>query len=205
MAPAKKKLLIIIAALAAVLALMLAAIPLLEWLMGDDPWHKYIHFAPQWLSADIESDSEYMSLDQSVHYITNDGYTFDTVIDPADYQRYPKEMQLIITWLFAARAGDDVTYNQCFSPEYIAAVGIKPAFTQQKIYDIKLICYKTAATVEGYENAMLYGLRYKIKDNNGTLRMDIGSDAEREQFLTVVRDRSENVYIHGVKIYYLDY
>lgn len=205
MTPAKKKLLITIAALTAVLALMLAAVPLIEHLTNKSRLHMVIHFAPKWMSENIESDSEYMSLDQSVHYIVNNGYTFDTILTPADYSRYPEEMQLIITWVFAARAGDDVTYNQCFSPEYIAADGIKPAFTQQKIYDIKITCYNTATTVEGYENAMVYGLRYKIKDNNGTLRMDIGSDTEREQFLTVVRDRSDNVYIYGVRTYDLEY
>lgn len=98
-------------------------------------------------------------------------------------------------------AGDSVAYNALFSPEFIAASGSYSAFTKQKLYDISIIEHSISAPVpEGYSKVYLYGLAYKIKDNNGSLRKDVGSDAELEQYLTIVEDADGNVFVHGINV-----
>lgn len=162
-----------------------------------------IQFADPSLSADIYADAAYMALDRSIHYVTNDGYTITVEIPESEYAKYSKEVQLLIALVRAAERGDSEAYNACFSPEYIQESGRIDSFTMQKIYDIMITEYRTSIGVpEGYRTAAVYGLRYKIKDNNGSLRNDMGSDAEHEQYISVVTDAQGNAWIYGIQLYY---
>ena len=114
---------------------------------------------------------------------------------------------MLIRLVAAATAGDADAYNACFSPEYLEASGPEEPFTMQKIYDIEIVNYHAGAEVskehkEIYKNAAVYGLRYKIKDNNGSLRYDMGSDSVHEQYIAIVTDKEGNALIYGVQTHH---
>jgi hypothetical protein len=204
----RKKTLIVAIAVTLAVLLLAVLIPLIILQiddMGRGP-HMTIHFADPALSDDIYADAEYMSLNRAINYTTTEGYTVTVEIPESDYVRYSDEVQLLIRLVEAAIAGDNIAYNSCFTPEYIAASGAEEPFTMQKIYDIEIVNYHSSAAVEKehaeiYKNAAVYGLRYKIKDNNGSLRYDMGSDAVHEQYISVVTDAEGNALIYGVQMH----
>ena len=202
----KTKIIIAASVTVAVILLAVILVPIIILAVDDmrnNGPHMTIHFADPSLSEDIYADAEYMSYDRAIYYITNEGYTVKTEIPEADYPRYSKEVQLLIALVKAAIAGDADAYNACFCPEYIAASGREEPFTMQKIYDIEIINYHQGAPVpEGYREASVYGLRYKIKDNNGSLRYDMGSDAVHEQYISTVTDDEGKALIYGVQLHY---
>ncbi len=203
----KKRVVILLISLLSLAILLLALFPLALLLLfpKDEPSLPGIHFADPSLSLDIESDEDYMALDRAIYYRTVDGYEIRTEIPEDAYTTQPKAVQLLIAWIYAAQQGNAAAYNACFSPEYVAKSGLQPDFTKQKIYNIT-ITYRgrvSDTTVsEGYADTFLYSLSYCIKDNNGSLRKDMGSDASREQYLTLVQDDEGHVYIHGIKMYF---
>lgn len=199
----KKKLLILIAVICGVVALLLSAIPLLSWLLREpEPTYHY-NFADPSLSMDIYSDEDYMGLDRSIYYTTGRGaYEFKNAISEESYTSYNKAVQLLIKLVLAAQAGDSNAYNECFSSEYIEKEGEFGSFTMQKIYDINIKEYTVSSPIDvpdTYQEVYMYGLSYKIKDNNGSLRKDIDSDSSREQYITVVIDKQDKAWIYGVQ------
>lgn len=197
----KKKIIILSSAILLAVFFMLAIIPFLLREEEQTPAYPDYDFAEEWLSADIYSDEAYMELDRAIYYKTIDGYELTVPITDDQYIHQSDEVQLLVDFVKAAIAGDEDAYNACFSPEYIAKSGAVAPFTMQKLYNILITDYRTASTVPaGYVSARVYGLRYMIKDNNGSLRRDIGSDAEREQYISVVTDDDGNAYIYGVEI-----
>ena len=203
----KKQVLILLASLIAAALLMLALLPLLSGLAfsPQEPELPQINFADPSLSRDIESDADYMSLDRAIYYRTVDGYEIRTEIPEEAYSAQPEAVQMLISWLYAARRGDVSAYNACFSPEYIQKSGEQPAFTMQKIYNITITYHgrvSDSSVSGGYARTLLYSLSYCIKDNNGSLRKDMGSDVSREQYITVVEDAQGRAYVHGIRMYF---
>lgn len=200
----RKKIVVLAVAVTLSALLLLASIPLIEWLFREpEPDYDFV-FADPSLSADIYADEDYLDLDRTVYYSTSEGgYEFVTAIEESSYTSYDKAVQLLIKLVKAATAGDADAYNACFSPEYIKASGAFDDFTMQKIYDICIRKYALpsgTAVPEGYREVYVYGLSYKIKDNNGSLRNDMESDSSHEQFITVVLDKSGNALIYGVRV-----
>lgn len=164
---------------------------------------KPIVFADPALSADIFSDEEYLELDRDVYLESGDDVArIRTAIDEESYLRQPAEVRMLIAWITAARDGDAAGYNACLSPEYRQKSGAKALFTQQKLYDITIREHTIDVAVpEGYASVSCYGVAYKIKDNNGSLRDDMGSDAELEQYVYVVKDRDGQAAIYGIRTF----
>jgi hypothetical protein len=198
----KKKLFLSVAVIAAAAVILLALVPLLSLLFQEPPPTYDYDFADPSLSVDIFSDEDYMGLDRSIYYTTGQGgYEFKNAIGENDYTSYNKAVQLLIKLVLAAQAGDADAYNACFSAEYLQKEGRFGEFTMQKIYDINIKEYTPPSDIvlpDTYDEAYVYGLTYKIKDNNGSLRNDIGSDGAREQYITVVIDRNDRAWIYGV-------
>ena len=158
-----------------------------------------IEFADPSLSVDIYEDEKYMELDRTIYYTMVDGYETTVPILAGEDIHYSTEVRLLVSLIRAAIAGDTDSYNACFSKEYIKASGEFSPFTMQKLYDIAIVDYTyTAAAPSGYVSVRVYGLRYKIKDNNGSLRNDVGSDGEIEQRISVVKDADGKAFIYGI-------
>ncbi len=203
----KRKTVVLLVSLGVAVLLLLLLFPVLLFYLTtpEEPTMPNIHFADSSLSLDIYSDEDYMSLDRNIYYCTKDGYEVRTEIPESQYASQSPAVQLLITWIRAAERGDSAAYNACFSPEYIEKSGEKTAFTMQKIYNITITFHgrvNESSVSEGYADTYLYSLSYKIKDNNGSLRNDMGSDVSRDQYITVVADKKGNAYVHGIRMYF---
>ena len=103
----------------------------------------------------------------------------------------------------SAIAGDHDAYNDCFSKEYLLTNGYADEFTMQKIYGIVIQKYSVTAKSGdgGIYNEYVYTLDYKIMENDGTLRRDIGSDMSRTQYITVT-DRTGEYKIDRIRMFF---
>ena len=192
---------ITVVAISAVLLIFAAILPLLFLGDGDPQTSQRFDFADPALSADPMSDADYMELDRTVYYRTLSGYEITVSISESDLSSVDAELFLLWQLVHAAMAGDADAYNACFSSEYIQSSGKTQDFTKQKLYDITVTLYEGAEQKipDGYASVRSYGLAYKIKDNNGSLRKDMGSDAIKEQLFFVVKDMSGNAAIYGMR------
>ncbi len=197
----QKKRLLWASALLLVLVLLVALIPLILPLFDKPADRRPINFADPSLSYYPHLDRDYMSLNRSVYFVEKGTTTIKTEISEGNAAQFSRPVRFLLKLIEAELAVDATAYNALFSPEYVAVSGLENGFTPQKLYDISIIEYGVSSAVpEGYEKVYLYGLAYKIKDNNGSLRTDIGSDAELEQYLTVVEDADGNLFIHGINV-----
>ena len=199
----KKLLVILLVAFLTVLILLTPALLLLGSNDGgdDNGGRAEIEFADPLLSVDIYTDEDYMDLDRRIYYTLVDGYETTVPIPEGEEIHYSTEVRLLVRLINAAIAGDTDTYNACFSKEYIETSGEFAPFTMQKLYDISIVDYTYSAVApSGYTSVRVYGLRYKIKDNNGSLRDDIGSDGEIEQRVSVVKDANGTAFIYGINV-----
>ena len=184
-----------------VLLLLAGLLPLLFGDGGEASGPPSYDFADPSLSADPSADADYMELDRTVYYRTLEGYEITVAVREENLSSYDAEVVLLYRLVQAAMAGDSDVYNACFSPEYVAASGKIGSFTKQKLYDVTLTLYdsSTLNVPEGYTSVRAYGVTYKIKDNNGSLRSDMGSDAVRGQIFLVVKDAAGNAAVYGVR------
>ncbi|MBQ8175208.1 MAG: hypothetical protein IJ009_07400 [Clostridia bacterium] len=193
--------LITVIGLSVVLLIFAAVLPLLFSDGEETPKPPSFVFADATLSADPQADEDYMALDRTVYYRILSAYEVTVSIHEEDLSRLDAELVLLFRLVQAAMAGDHEAYNACFSPEYVASDGKVEAFTKQKLYDITFTLYEgTEQTVPvGYSSVRAYGLTYKIKDNNGSLRNDMGSDAMKEQLFFVVKDAAGVASVYAVQ------
>ena len=94
---------------------------------------------------------------------------------------------------------DYVKGNSFFSDAYFDVEAEKEAFTAQKLYNITITLQSREEIIEEGEtyNREIYVVEYMIRQNNGTFRTDVGSDAIRKQ-LVVVTDREGEMKIDTV-------
>ena len=182
----KKKLTIVIVAFACILVFSVFAI----YVLRRDQTPKFYFpepsdgpFAPIDWSEDIMSDPEYLAL----------GDLLLVYADVPPFSHYPMsdgdlalgaDAVLLYRVIESIRAGDAELYNGFFSDFYLRAVGEKPDFTPQKLYDIEITYCKTYEDdTAGVLN--MYRVGYKIMDNNGTYRNDIASDELRYVYFCI--------------------
>lgn len=137
-------------------------------------------------SEDIFQDEEYLGLDRLVCYTeVKTGVTLS--IDDNNYSNYNDLVVFMYEYIRSIIYGDDVFYNSCYSDRYIAVEGKQYPFTMQKLYDIEFgIESRDQSTSDGILSKVW--LDYKIFKNNVTLRTDIGSNVNRRQYLTIIRE-----------------
>ncbi len=163
-------------------------------------------FADPSLSQDIFSDEDYMDLDRGVYYEEgSDAAMIRSLVREEDYASQSPEVQCLLYMLQAIQQGDAATYRTFFTPAYTEKVTLPTTFTMQKIYNISITqrAYsESAADVPaGYASVTCFGVRYMIKDNNGSFRSDMGSDCILEQFYYVVTDKDGNAWVNQVLTY----
>ena len=190
-----------LALLSAALLILAVILPIL--FNGDQgtPPTPSFEFADPSLSTNPEADEEYMALDRTVYYRRMSGYEVTVPIQEENLSSQDAELVLLWRLVRAAMKGDNEAYDACFATEYIQAGGGTASFTKQKLYDITITFYEGVEQPlpAGYSTVRFYGLTYKIKDNNGSLRSDMGSDAVKEQFFLVVRDAEERAFAYDVR------
>ena len=95
--------------------------------------------------------------------------------------------------------GDVEAYNECMG----VGVPDEDGFTQQQIYDIKIT--KKGQSSQYTKDGKLYNqyefiLEYKIQENNGTFRRDMGSDVSKPQYF-VIADMSGEMCVENILNY----
>lgn len=158
---------------------------------GDETQPNNYRFDYANYDENIFLDKEYMSYDRSIYYTGVNTYMTVTIDrkhmdDVSEIYREP--VLFLMDYIDAMINGDVTEYNACHAPEYYTG-GRKPKenFTMQKLYSITLISVDnwyddSDSTAKRYYNI---GIEYMIKNNNGTLRNDMGSDAIRRKYLTI--------------------
>lgn len=158
-----------------------------------------IFFTPDY-DEDIYQDSEYMSLDRNIYiYDIDTGVTES--IESEDLEGYGDGVKFVVDLVNSIIAGNAELYNDFFSDEcfYNDLVEEKEAFTMQKLYNIKITCMNETDVSDNTQTYRQYEiiLEYMIRNNNGTFRTDIGSDASKMQYL-VITDRSGELLIENI-------
>lgn len=154
-----------------------------------------IIFATPDYDEDIYADAVYMGLDRNIYI-----YDVDTglreSLEPEDFEQYGDSVRFMSDFVNAIIGGDVEKYNSCFAnDEYY-----KESFTKQKLYNIVITKLSYEEIEEGSRTWAQYefALEYMIRHNNGTLRLDIESDACRTQYITV-SDRSGELLIESMR------
>lgn len=129
---------------------------------------------------DIMEYEEYLGLNRLIMY--QDG-NITTSIDDKTVLKYDEGLVLMYDLLGYIIAGDHEGYNSLVHPKEDK----KDKFTQQQLYDIRIIRHsRTEMQGEsGRYMEYVYKLEYKIHENNGSFRNDIEPDASRAQYFVI--------------------
>lgn len=137
-----------------------------------------IYFYEADYNLNIFEDKKYMSSDRSVYYFeygSGEPITSENINDLPEAAKFFEEYFRIVI------NGEYEKYPLLFTEKYKQYNKIPQPFTKQKVYDIQVeLTDQQTVNEDGKEIlANIYTVRYKIKDNNGTFRSDIGSNTNK--------------------------
>lgn len=184
-------------AIGCVLLLAILTVILLTILLPEDepaptPTPSQIRFSPVY-DGDIRENEAYLSLNRCYILCLPD-YGIKEEIDDSRFAS-DGELGLIRDYIESLVDGYPNACRSLFTASALEENPI-PDFAQQMIYGDRGI----EITKETAENGKsVYRLEYMIRQNNGTYRSDVGSDAMRPEYLTVV-DTGDGVFrIDGIR------
>jgi len=151
-----------------------------------DPNAQTIIFHEINYDEDIFEDSVYMGLDRNIYiFDLNTGVTES--LEEHDYTNYGKDVKFMADFINYIILGNAEGYNDCFNEDYYSDIDNEPkeSYTMQKLYNIKLTKITEEKIDNGEYTEYVYYLEYMIFQNNGSFRMDIGSDASVAQYITL--------------------
>ena len=195
---AKKRLMVaIIVVIAAIVLLLVASvvIDIIENKKRAGEVEIDYDFYPADFNENIFEDEKYLNLIEGEFLKYCDSTTNLTVgIDRETAKDHGEPVAFIVEMLYDAIEGNCDEYNKNFSTEFYKSNSPKQAFTMQKIYDVT-ITFISAEKTEDYTKYN-YCLEYKIFENNGTFRKDIG-DGSKKQYL-VITNRSGELLVDSI-------
>ncbi len=122
----------------------------------------------------------YLDKDRSVRYSQDaSGYGLTTSMTEETREEFSKEAWFLYDYIQTIIAGDVTAYNTLFNENYYKKNDPKGAFTPQMIYGSS-IRYR-GEEKDGADRLVSFWLEYRIFENDGTFRRDIGSDGTRRQ------------------------
>lgn len=165
---------------------------------GDEEGTADFNFYVPDYTKNIYEDPEYMKLlENGIIQYDNSSNDIITVTDE-NKEQLGKAGRFMLDYIYSIIDGDHTKYNSFFSEEYIKAKGAKERFTMQKLYDVMLTYYsvETVSDRSGNYTKYMYKLSYRIMENNGTFRRDIGADAKTQYI--VITDREGRLLIDAI-------
>lgn len=154
-----------------------------------------------WYKADynenIFEDEDYMKLIEYGFISYTEG-SVTMLIDRESAQNYGNDVAFMVEYLYSIIEGNTDNYNDKFSSEYYKRREPKESFTMQKIYDV-FLNKELVTKIEdkkGSYTQYTFVLSYRIFENNGTFRKDIG-DGSRRQYITFT-DREGKLLIDNI-------
>ena len=200
----KKTLIIVLASLAALLLVMylltLALPKIFSSISGDNDEEgtaDFDFFTPDF-DENIYEDERYIALISDGVLKYDNGSNSIVNISPENANSLGEPVKLLIDLVYSAIEGDNDKYNSFFSAEYMKSHKPKGEFTMQKIYGGTITGYsvETVAENNGNYTKYIYKLNYRILDNNGTFRMDIGADSKTQY--VVITNREGKLLIDAI-------
>ena len=170
--------------LGGILLVFVAAIVALSMLPPkDEKGEEKIKFYPV-TDENIFENSQYVSKNRTVYYCDkSSGYEHVTPINEDNRTEYSAEVIFAEAYLNTVILGDELSLRQMCAESYLEKDPI-PDFTQQKLYDLCIYLHQTETLQDG-SRLVTYKLMYKILENNGTYRRDVGSDGARPEYLVL--------------------
>lgn len=154
-----------------------------------------IFYEPDW-ELDIHKEPGYLAKDRTVYYCDAQ-YGFTEALDDKNRQDFGPAVIVLCEMIERIIAGDADGYNKLFSSNYYENHDPEPPFTMQQIYDIKLTKVKETEMSAGYTQYE-FEVEYRIRQNNGTFRTDIGDDESRKQYFVLSNSTSKDVLIDQI-------
>ena len=132
----------------------------------------------------IFENLQYVSKNRTIYYCDDSyGYEHSAPITEENRTEYEAEVLFAEVYLNMVILGDETALRGMCSQSYLEKNSI-PDFTQQMLYDINIYAYRTEHLDDGGK-LVTYKLMYKIMQNNGTYRRDVGSDGARPEYLVL--------------------
>ena len=156
-------------------------------------------FYPVDFGENIYEDEEYVELIK-YGFISYTDSALTLGIEREDAVDFGKDVVFMMEYLYSIIEGDSEKYNAYFSDAYYKRHDRKDAFTMQKLYDVE-ITKESVTTVTDKDvtyTQYRYSLVYKIFENNGSFRNDIG-DGAKKQYITFT-DRDGELLIDDISI-----
>ena len=154
-----------------------------------------IFYEPDW-DLDIMQDPGYLALDRTVYYCDSQ-YGLTIPLDNENLNKYGPAVEVLNSMIELIIAGDADGYNQLLSENYLVNHDLEAPFTMQQLYDIKLTKIKETETDKGYVQYE-FEVEYRIRNNNGTFRTDIGHDESKKQYFILSNSTSSDVLIDQI-------
>lgn len=117
-------------------------------------------------------------------------------IAPENYDDQKEAVKFLINLVLCIQSGDYEGYYNSFTDAYRAVELEKNEyaeleFTMQQVYSAVITCVSEVENEQTGTLSCVYRLKYKIRNNNGTFRTDLGSDSYREQELVILNSASD--------------
>lgn len=170
---------------------------------GEKPPVQPIFFYEADWQKDIMKDPKYLELDRDIYYEDirrNEKTTLTDENVASVSQDYKVGVNLLRKYVRYVIKGNHKAINMMFSDAYYAAgYESKEAFTMQQLYDICITNCQLSMITENGQTHQRYELwlEYKIRENNGTFRNDMGSDGKKPEYF-IITDRNGDVKIDAI-------
>ena len=149
-------------------------------------------FPPADYEENIFDDVIYTTFDRNIKF-TQGGYGI--TLTEQDLKNYGTGAQLFFDYFICVINGRYEEYPDFFTDRYKNDVKLPDKFTMQKIYDIDIKLFSRELHDEVTKTYReTYEVRYKIRNNNGTLSNDVESDTIKTiVFEQIVDDKNANI------------
>ena len=181
----KKNLRLVLWIFAGVVLLSLVTLLLLDWLLPkpEETPERDIYFYPV-NEENIFENQDYLALNRFVYYCDDPtGYGLTTQITDEDRMSFDAEVRFAEEYLNILTYGDAFALRSMCTETYLKEHSI-PDFTQQMVYESRIVYYSAEGQKDG-SRLVTYRLEYKIHENNGTYRRDVGSDSAKPEYLVL--------------------
>ena len=175
----RKKLLIALAVTVGVVAILITVLLIIKASQNkDEPFTlPDTYFYPTY-QGDIFEYADYLDKRPDVIFYCEDpdGLGRTTSIDADREEEFTPETLYLRDFLLIMMRADIDAYNNCFNEIYYKKHKEQEQFSQQMIYEAEIRFAGEEKAANG-EKTTIYYLFYKLYENDGSLRRDVGSDA----------------------------
>ena len=154
-----------------------------------------IFYEPEW-ELDIMKEPAYLALDRTVYY-SDTQYGITVALDQKNINNYGPAVEVLNRMIQYIINGDADGYNLLLSENYLENNDFEAPFTMQQLYDIKLSKIQET-NVDGRYMQYEFEVEYRIRNNNGTFRTDIGSHEIKKQYIILSDSTSNDVLIDQI-------